>query len=71
MTRNTLRRVEVAVPILDEDIRLQIQEMFITMLADNVQARELQNNGSYVRLKTEDTPLNSQEFFSQQKERLS
>ena len=71
MTRNTLRRVEVAVPILDEDIRFQIQEMFITMLADNVQARELQNNGSYVRLKTEDTPLNSQEFFSQQKERLS
>ena len=71
MTRNTLRRVEVAVPILDEEVRLQIQEMFITMLADNVQARELQSNGSYVRMKTEDTPLNSQEFFSMQKERLS
>lgn len=64
MTRNTLRRVEVAVPILDEDLRMQIQEMFITMLADNVQARELQSDGSYVRLETGDTPLNSQEFFA-------
>ena len=64
MTRNTLRRVEVAVPILDEDLRMEIQEMFITMLADNVQARELQSDGSYVRMEAGDTPLSSQEFFA-------
>lgn len=64
MTRNTLRRVEVAVPILDKDLRLQISEMFITMLADNTQARIMQNDGSYVRLVPgENKPLNSQEFF--------
>ena len=34
MTRNTLRRVEVAAPIEDPDIRMQIQEMFVTMLSD-------------------------------------
>lgn len=35
MTRNTLRRVEVATPILDEDIKAQISMMFDKMLADN------------------------------------
>ena len=39
MTRNTLRRVEVAAPIEDPDIRMQIQEMFVTMLSDNRKAR--------------------------------
>ena len=36
MTRNTLRRVEVAVPIYNTDIKMQLIEMFITMLSDNV-----------------------------------
>ena len=40
MTRNTLRRVEVAVPIYNTDIKMQLIEMFITMLSDNVKARE-------------------------------
>lgn len=65
MTRNTVRRVEVATPICDEDIRLQINEMFLTMLSDNQQARELRENGIYERVKCEDTALNSQEFFYQ------
>lgn len=65
MTRNTVRRVEVATPIYDEDIRLQINEMFLTMLSDNQQARELGENGIYERVKCEDTALNSQEFFYQ------
>ena len=47
MTRNTLRRVEVAAPINDKDLKNQLSEMFITMLSDNQQARELQNDGNY------------------------
>ena len=43
MTRNTLRRVEVAAPIEDPDIRMQIQEMFVTMLSDNRKARTMNN----------------------------
>ena len=39
MTRNTLRRVEVASPVYDPDIRARILDMFDTMLRDNVQAR--------------------------------
>ena len=40
MTRNTLRRVEVAAPVHDPDLKLQLKEMFITMLSDNQQAYE-------------------------------
>ena len=64
MTRNTTRRVEVAVPIENVDLRARIQEMFITMLSDNVKAREQQPDGTYVRLTPkENAPLNSQEYF--------
>lgn len=66
MTRNTIRRVEVAAPVYDEDLKLQLSEMFITMLSDNQQARELMSDGNYVRVKESDTPLNSQEFFFEQ-----
>ena len=66
MTRNTLRRVEVAVPIYNTDIKMQVIEMFITMLSDNVKAREEDHNGNYIIPKNQDTPLNSQEFFYKQ-----
>ena len=66
MTRNTLRRVEVAVPIYDPDLRAQLNEMFITMLSDNQQARELKSDGIYTRVHSDDTQLNSQEFFFSQ-----
>ena len=63
MTRNTLRRVEVATPILDEDIKSQISMMFDKMLADNCQARELDSDGEYTLVSDGKEPLNSQEFF--------
>ena len=66
MTRNTLRGVEVAVPIYNTDIKMQLIEMFITMLSDNVKAREEDHNGNYKIPKNQDTPLNSQEFFYKQ-----
>lgn len=66
MTRNTLRRVEVAAPVYDEDLKLQLNEMFITMLSDNQQARQLMSDGNYVRVPESDTALNSQEFFYEQ-----
>ena len=66
MTRNTLRRVEVAAPIYEEALRLQLNEMFITMLSDNQKARQLDSEGNYKILPSGDAPLNSQEFFVQQ-----
>ena len=66
MTRNTLRRVEVAAPILDPDLRSRLTGMFQTMLRDNQQARELRPTGEYVRVHDQNDPLDSQEFFYQQ-----
>lgn len=63
MTRNTLRRVEVAAPILDAQLRRRLTEMFQTMLRDNRQARELQPNGEYMRVRNQGKAINAQELF--------
>jgi len=66
MTRNTLRRVEVAAPIYDKDLKVQLEEMFITMLIDNQKARQEDSHGNYEIVAVQETPLNSQEFFYDQ-----
>ena len=63
MTRNTLRRVEVAAPVYDKDLKMQLEEMFITMLSDNQKARQEDSRGNYEIAEAQETPLNSQEFF--------
>lgn len=63
MTRNTLRRVEVAAPIYDEKIRKQITFMFDTIMSDNVQARELKSDGNYIRVENDNETINCQELF--------
>ena len=66
MTRNTLRRVEVAAPIYDQDLKMHLEEMFITMLSDNQKARQEDSRGNYEIAEAQETPLNSQEFFYEQ-----
>lgn len=66
MTRNTLRRVEVAAPVYDKDLKIQLEEMFITMLSDNQKARQEDSRGNYEIAEAQETPLNSQEFFYEQ-----
>ena len=61
MTRNTERRVEVAIPLYDPAIRTRVQEPFGIMASDNVKARELCPDGIYRRVPAGDTPLNAQE----------
>ncbi|KAF3888880.1 MULTISPECIES: polyphosphate kinase 1 [Nostocales] len=57
MPRNLDRRVEVITPILDPDIAKDLQEILGIMLADNRQAWELQQDGSYIqRHPAEDCP---------------
>ncbi len=63
MTRNTLRRVEVAAPLYDETVKNKVRKMFATMLRDNVKAREQQPDGSYQKLSMVGPALNSQEYF--------
>ena len=66
MTRNTLRRVEVVAPVYDKDLKMQLEEMFITMLSDNQKARQEDSRGNYEIAEAQETPLNSQEFFYEQ-----
>ena len=66
MTRNTLRRVEVAALIHDEEIRERIEEMFDVMLADNVKARIQNPDGTYRRAAKGEKEVNSQELFFKQ-----
>lgn len=47
MTRNTVRRVEVAVPILDSNIKKRILSDINIMLNDTYNSRILTNNGNY------------------------
>ena len=63
MTRNTIRRVEVAVPIYDEDARTKIKHIFDTCIKDDVKGKELLPSGNYANRKINQTPVNSQETF--------
>ena len=63
MTRNTLRRVEVAVPILDETLQRRVEEIFSTMWKDNVKAREMLPNGTYQKSQKKEIKLCAQELF--------
>ena len=66
MTRNTVRRVEVAAPVYDQDIKARLLEMFRIMLKDNQQARQENGEGIYRILPTDEEPLNAQEYFYEQ-----
>jgi polyphosphate kinase len=64
MSRNTIRRVEVAAPVEDERLKKRIREMFRVMMRDNVKARIMLSDGKYIHeRRNPDTPLNSQEYF--------
>ena len=63
MTRNTLRRVEVAAPVYDEKLKERIRNMFSVMLKDNVLARTELPDGRYKIIDDGKEKLNSQEYF--------
>lgn len=63
MTRNTLRRVEVAAPVLDERLKNQLAWMFETMMKDDEKGKCLTEKGIYVDRNLHVQKLNSQECF--------
>ena len=66
MTRNTVKRVEVAAPVYDPDIKTRIQKMFDLMLSDNKKARTENADGVYTLVPCEGEPVNSQEILYQE-----
>ena len=72
MTRNTLRRVEIATPILDEGCKARIERIFDVIWRDNVQAREQQPDGSYRRrYPGVNTPVSSQNWLYDEAYRMA
>ena len=65
MTRNTVKRVEVAAPIYSEKIKKQIREIFELMLKDNKKARAEDNEGNYTLKKCVGEAFDSQEMLYQ------
>lgn len=61
MTRNTVKRVEVAAPIYDPAIKEKLEYIFDIMNHDNQKARELHADGIYYKVRNDKEPLNSQE----------
>ena len=66
MTRNTVKRVEVAAPVCDPAIRARIQGIFDLMLNDNQKARDESAEGVYALVPYEGEPVNSQEILYQE-----
>ncbi|MGN0328810.1 MAG: polyphosphate kinase 1 [Lachnospira sp.] len=65
MTRNTVKRVEVATPVYDETLKARILKMFSVMLSDNVKARVMRGDGNYYKkgVGKDEEKINSQEYF--------
>lgn len=63
MTRNTVRRVEVAVPILDSTLRSRLDEMFDIMMKDDEKGKLLTAKGMYTDRDLQEVKLDSQELF--------
>ena len=63
MTRNTEKRVEVACPIYDEEIKRRLMHDLNVMLADNVKARRMLNDGTYAKKEADEKSINAQEIF--------
>lgn len=63
MTRNTVKRVEVAAPVYDKNIQNEIMYIFNTMLSDNVNARIQCSNGLYKKKSSRGEKINSQLIF--------
>ena len=63
MTRNTTRRVEVATPIYDEDIKKRVLHIFDVIMSDNVKARIQMADGQYVHAVQDGELINAQKYF--------
>ena len=65
MTRNTERRVEIAYPVFDPACREIVKHFMELQHADNVKARQLDENGEWQRVPVPEgeAPVNSQEVL--------
>ena len=63
MERNFFHRVEAVFPVESEGTKKHAQEIIDTFIADNVKARVLQPDGTYLPAPREGDPWDAQEQF--------
>ncbi|MDE6594347.1 MAG: polyphosphate kinase 1 [Oscillospiraceae bacterium] len=73
MTRNTLRRVEIAAPVHSPELRERILEMFDILMRDNVKARIQAPDGTYHKVQPgeHEKRICAQEYFAREAKRFA
>lgn len=66
MSRNLKHRIEVVAPVTDPESRNFLKDVLLdAYFRDNIKARELQSDGTYAEIPSNEPAFNSQEFFMQ------
>lgn len=64
MPRNLNRRVEILTPLLNETVKAQVVEQIMNVnLLDNEQSWIMQPDGTFLRVQTDDEPVNAHQYF--------
>ncbi len=66
MPRNLDGRVELLVPILDDECKRKAMDILTLCLSDKVRARRITSDGKYIHPSTHDSGIRSQHQFQQQ-----
>ena len=61
MERNLNKRIELMIPVLEAEPKHKLKVILEYNLRDNVKSRELNKDGRYEKVKTDQEPFNSQE----------
>ncbi len=72
MTRNTERRMEIGIPILDGEVKRILYQYVDLYMRDNIKARRLTADGTYVKIpvKKDDEKINAQSLLMDELFRL-
>lgn len=63
MTRNTVRRVEVAAPVYDPELKERLKYIFDTIMSDDEKGKAQNGEGLYEDRNLHEEKINSQELF--------
>ncbi|TPR26270.1 RNA degradosome polyphosphate kinase [Apilactobacillus micheneri] len=71
MNRNLSRRVELMFPVLNDDIRKHLINIYKILWNDNVKARQLHSDDTWTHVRNDKKPLNSQKYMIDNRKKIS